>query len=144
MADVDELFTANQWIYQKLHGDTAIVALVATRIYEDGQQPEGATYPYIVFSIIPRPDTPGLGSVRLLTNPIYQIKLVTKGKPDEDANEVSAIIRRLFQVPSNETYSGFSFTSRCRWPIRMPERGRNSSEFFMHLGGQFQFHIYPL
>lgn len=144
MADANELTGANKFLYEKLHGDGTIAALVATRIYEDGNQPELGPYPLIVWSWIPAPDTPGLGSVRLLANPIAQIKLITKGLPTDGDKAVANKIDDLFQNISNEASEGISYTSRRRIPIRRPQRGNNPSEVFWHLGGQYQFRIYPL
>jgi len=144
MADVNELTGANKFVYAKAHGNATIAARVATRLYEDGNQPESGPYPLIVWSWISERDSEGLGECRLLANPVLQIKLITKGKPTADDNTVANTLDDVFQHISTEVFEGYVYTSRRRIPLRFPERSKNSSEVFFHLGGQYRMHIHPV
>lgn len=66
-----------QWMYSTLAADSALQALVGTRIY-GGIAPEGSTYPLITFNSVSGVDTTALGFHRVLTQARYDVHMADR------------------------------------------------------------------
>src|SRR5262249_44694662 len=99
---MNEIHRAQKWIVGKLSGDANVAAAVGTRIYSD-QAPEGATYPYVLFNLQSGgQDTRGVGTVRLMALPLFQIKIISKGSPTAAVRTAVDAIDDLFQRAATE------------------------------------------
>jgi hypothetical protein len=140
---MNEIHRAQKWIRGKLAGDAQITAVVGTRIFAD-QARELADFPYVLFAMqTGGQDTRGVGTVRLMSLPLFQIKVVTDGPPSADVYTVADRIDELFQNAVTEISDSFVFSSRRESPVEYPEPKRDSSEFFVHYGGSYRLYIYP-
>jgi len=70
-----ESSAAAQFIYTKLAADSALTAIVGSRIY-DQEAPQNATYPYVVFSFLSGVDLPVAGGGRLWSNMLFLVEAV--------------------------------------------------------------------
>lgn len=72
-----EPIAAAQHIYSVLAADTALTAVVSTRIYHQ-EAPQGVAYPFVVFSLLSGIDYPIAGGGRLWSNMLWLIEAVDK------------------------------------------------------------------
>ena len=137
-----EIGRAQKWIYDKLSGDTDVAEAIGTRIYAD-QAPEDAADPYIVFSLQGGFDTRGVGTVRVQTNPVFQIKVVCAGAPTDTVRLLADRIDELFQEAVTEPSEDLVFSSRREQPIHYVESQPDSASRWTHTGGLYRLVIYP-
>ena len=138
----NELLKARKWIYETLVNDAATTAIVGQRVYPNKAR-AGTTYPLIVFSHQGGPDTQGVCTVRIQANPIFQIKVICDGDPDQNARDVADRIDELFQTAVTQILDEYVFSSRRIQPIDYPEPKPNGGGHYTHLGGLFRLVIYP-
>lgn len=139
---MNEIGRAQKWIYDKLSVDPDIVGAVALRIYAN-QAPEGAPFPLILFTYQGGFDTRGNGTCRIQTNPVFQIKVVCEGSPDDAARLVADRIDALFQEAVTEISESYVFSSRRDQPIQYAEPVPDSAQILTHVGGLYRLVIYP-
>jgi hypothetical protein len=139
---MNEIGRAKKWIKSKLAADGETAGIVETRIYTN-ESPKATKYPYIFFNLQGGFDTRGAGTVRIQSNPVFQIKVITDGHPDDNDRTVADRIDELFQNAVTEISDGFVFSSRREQPIDYPDPKPDSSGFFTHLGGLYRLLIYP-
>lgn len=138
----NELTKARKWIYETLVNDAATTAIVGQRVYPNKAR-AGTAYPLIVFSHQGGPDTQGVCTVRIQANPIFQIKVICDGDPDQSARDVADRIDELFQTAVTQILDEYVFSSRRIQPIDYPEPKSNGGGHYTHLGGLFRLVIYP-
>src|SRR5687768_3435356 len=120
MGDVSEVQQAKAWIYTSLHNNGDIVAAVSTRIY-DTIVPvplPSRVYPYILFNYMGGVDIDGLGTNRIFSQPLFQVRVVTDVYPIPTA--VRTLDKRISDVLGVAVYqpSGdYFFTARREQPI---------------------------
>ena len=71
----NELPKLEKFIYQTLTSDSSLSFLVDSRVYSY-QVPRDAVFPLVQFSYLAGRDVQGLGSARLLSRPVYQVKTI--------------------------------------------------------------------
>lgn len=138
----NELLKAQKWIYDTLVNDAATTAIIGQRVYH-GVAPKGTAYPFIVFSHQGGPDTQGVCTVRIQANPVFQIKVISDGNPNQSARDVADRIDGLFQEAVTQISDGYVFSSRRTQPIDYVESKPNGGGHYTHLGGLFRLVIYP-
>lgn len=75
-----ETTAAEKWLYETLHNDATILAVVSHRIYSY-QAPQGTAFPYIVFELSDAPrDVVGVGARRIWSNLYYVVRVVWEGQ----------------------------------------------------------------
>lgn len=143
MGDVDEVEQAKAWIYTVLAANVDIAAAVGTRIYADyvPEPPANRTYPYILFDFIAGTDVDGLGTVRLLSKPLFQVRLVTDGRPTTATRKASKRISDVLGVAVHQLSGDFYFTARREQPISRPETDAGTGKKYHNLGGLFRLWI---
>lgn len=138
---MNELSRANKWIYARLSGDATITGIVSTRIYAR-KAPKDATYPLIVYNYQAGTDAQGVGTARVLTQTVFQVKVICKGKPDADVHTVADQIDELIGKGIHELQNDVRISSRRESPIEFEEDTPNSDKSFYHLGGLYRLHIH--
>lgn len=138
----NEIHRAHKWIYDKLAAAANVTAAVSTRIYRN-QAPEGAAYPFVIFNYQSGSDVRGVCARRLLTLPLFQIKVICKGHPTSAVNTAVDAIDTLFQAATAETSESYVFSSRREFPVEYVEPRRDTGEIFTHYGGAYRLVIYP-
>lgn len=144
--DANAIPKIEAWILAQLTGDSALAALVGTRIWKDFA-PIGASYaayPFVVFSM--RPGSyylQGVGECRLLTRADYLIKIVTEGYPTDA--QIVALDRfdEVIGKQSAATLGGFLFSGRGISPVNYTEPRPGTPHFYNHAGSVFQIDAYP-
>mgnify|MGYP001313714466 FL=1 len=85
---------AASWIQTTLTTDTALAALIGTRVYRD-QAPKKATYPFVVISQIDAVLVKNAFADILMDGERWQINAVDDGKLYTTVNSIAARIRTL-------------------------------------------------
>lgn len=129
-----ETLEIEKWLYETLSGDAMITAQVSTRIYSY-QAPAGAAMPFILYSFQGGSDLNSLGSVRSLSGPLYQVKVVGLGSSMAALKTVADRIDALLQ---GATKLSAQIVLRClrEQSISYPETDGDAR--FNHLGGLYR------
>jgi hypothetical protein len=138
---MNELSRANKWLYSKLAADAMISSIVGTRIYAR-KAPPNAAYPFIVFNYQAGTDSQGMGTARVLTRSLYQVKVICKNSPDENVYTVADRIDELIGQGVHELQGDMRISSRREEPLELLEDTPNSAQFYYHLGGLYRLHIH--
>jgi hypothetical protein len=143
MGDITEIQQAKKWIYDSLVANTDIAAAVSTRVYADyvPEPPANRTYPYIVFDFLGGTDRKGVGRQRLLTVPLFQVRVVTQGRPDTVARKIDKRIDDILQNAANQPSGDYYFSSEREQPVDRPETDQSSGLKYHNLGGLFRLYI---
>lgn len=143
MGDVSEIQQAKAWIYSVLSANSDIAAAVGTRIYSDyvPEPPANRTYPYILYNFMAGTDVDALGTARLLTMPLFQVRVVTDGRPNAAARKVDKRIDDVLRVAVHQSSGEFYFTARREQPIDRAELDASTGKQYGNLGGLFRLWI---
>lgn len=145
MAVLNEIPKIEEWIYSKLSASSAVTARVEARIHPY-QAPENEPHPFVLFnyqSPYNGGDQRGLGTVRILTSTIWQIKLIASGAPLAEDLAVVNAFDQLFQSAAAQTLNGYVFSSRRIEPVSYLEQVPRGAETIRHLGGLYLIQVYP-
>lgn len=89
---MNELRAASEWLFATLTEDATVASLVSARVYE-GQAPQGAAFPLLVFAFVAGQDRNAYdGSDRLAARPLYLLKAVCQGGSFENADIIAAAV----------------------------------------------------
>jgi hypothetical protein len=143
MGDVSEIQQAKAWLYDVLHDETGIEAQVGTRIYADyaPETPSDRTYPYILFNYMGGVDVDGLGTARIFSEPLFQVRVVFDSRPDDDARLLEKRIDDVLQVAMYQPSGDYYFTSRREQPIDRTEIDPSTGKRYHNLGGLYRLWI---
>lgn len=140
---MNELNAVNDWVHDGLVADTQITARVGSRAYLFAL-PQSPTYPSILYGLQAATDNQGLGTVRILTRPLFWIRLITKGHPTAADNLVAdrldeiigkAVTQRAISTASDE----YILSARRVQPIQFAERDPTvTGVFYIHTGGLYR------
>ena len=101
-----ETLVAEQWLYTVLAADTALAAVVGTRIYAY-IAPEGAAFPYVVYQNQAGRDIRGVGPLRIMANLLYVVKVVGQtnsfGALETAANRIDTVLQAASGTPTRGT-----------------------------------------
>lgn len=143
-----EISRIEAWLYARLSGDTGaggLAGLVNNRLYPY-QATQGATYPLVIYSLQAGRDVQGLGTNRVMTRPLYLVKVISKGAPNDAARNAADRIDELLNVASS-VKDGYVFSSRRVQSISYLESDTmqmaNVTANFRHVGGLFRIECYP-
>ena len=144
MGDVSEIQQAKAWIYNALHANSDIVAACSTRIYDTVVPVPLASrvYPLIVYNFMGGLDVDGLGTNRLQSQPLFQVRVVTDVYPIPTV--VRTLDKRITDVLGVAVYqlSGdWYFTARREQPIDRFEFDTATGKHYANLGGLFRLFI---
>lgn len=129
-------------IYEKLAGDTVLTAMLSggtasPSVYSD-QAPQGATEPYVVYSLASEADSYTLAS-RSWENGVYLVKAVDKSNSTTRAGSIAARIDAVL------TDGALSISGRSHLSTRRTERVRYpetvSGVVYQHAGGYFRVYV---
>lgn len=137
-----EVTEAKRWIYETLKADAQLVAVVGTRIYPD-IAPQGKPRPYLIFNFQGGVDVSGLGTARLQTNPLFQVRIVTDGAPNDAARTADARLDEVLQNSSADTSNGYMFSARREMPVDRPEFDADNNRYH-NLGGLYRLYVSKL
>jgi len=137
VGDVDEIEEAKKWIYGSLSGNSEITAVVSTRIYSD-YVPEpvaSRVFPYLLYEFLGGPDVQGLGVIRQGTNALFQIRVVTEGRPSTSTRLVAKRIDDVLRIAVYQPSGEFYFTAEREQPVSRTETDNGTGKRYHNLGG---------
>ncbi len=140
MANVSAIQQAKKWIYDALVADTALVAIVSTRIYAD-RVPLEPTWPYVLYNTMAGSDVQGVGTVRQSTTALFQVRVVTDGAPDTNARKADYRIDQVLGRAVTQLSGDYRFTSWRDGPIDRPEYDQLANKQYHNLGGLYRLWI---
>lgn len=146
---MNELPAAENWLHDKLVGDTEIVSVVNQRVYKYAL-PQSPIYPLIIYSLAVDSDFQGLGTVRILTRPLYLVKVISKGAPSSlvnlAADRIDEIVGRVVKDSFVSTAGDmFAVSSRREAAIQFMERDSSiAGNIYFHLGGLYRLEVFGL
>jgi hypothetical protein len=130
-----ETLVAEQWLYTVLSGDTALAAVVGTRIYAY-IAPEGAAMPYVVYQNQAGRDVRGVGPLRIMANLLYVVKVIgatnSFGTLEVAANRIDAVL----QAASGTNVRGTVIACVREQPFALVESLESGQ--YRHLGGIYR------
>lgn len=140
---VSELQQAKAWLYDVLHGDTAIEAALGSEIYADFNPRDLSEriFPYVIYNFLGGVDIDALGTARLLSQPLFQVRLVVEGTPNSAARTIEKLIDDVLQTAVYQQSGDYYFTSRREQPIDRAELDTSTGKRYHNLGGLYRLWI---
>lgn len=141
--DVTEIQQAKAWLYGALHARTYIASQVGTRIYDSyvPEPPVNRTYPYVLFNFMGGPDVDGLGTNRLQSQPLFQVRVVNEGRPTAVTRKLDKEIDLALQNAVYQPSGDYYFSARREQPIDRPELDSGSGKYYSNVGGLYRLYI---
>lgn len=146
---MNELPAAENWIHDKLASDSEITSVVGGRIYKYAL-PQSPIYPLIVYSLASDSDFQGLGTVRIITRPLYLIKVISRGSPSPLVNLAADRIDEIVGKTTKDTFIStagdmFAVSSRREAAVQFMERDPQvAGAIYFHLGGLYRLDVFSL
>jgi len=143
VGDIDEVEQAKKWIYDSLSGNAEITAVVSTRIYSDycPDPPASRVFPYVLYEYLGGNDVDGLGTSRILSEPLFQVRVVTEGRPTTATRRAAKRITDVLGVAVYQLSGDWYFTARREQPVNRPETDTATGKKYHNLGGLFRLYI---
>jgi hypothetical protein len=149
MNEVADLIT---FLYLRLKNDAALAALVqpdpegdGPGVYE-GAAPEGAEYPFVVFSVLVSPDINGNGALRVATRPLVRIYAVGQTESLVSLGPLANRIDALFGDQDNQArgvQGGLQVAGSHRErPFAPPPEAAEGGVIYRRLGGEYRLFVY--
>lgn len=146
---MNELPAAENWLHDKLAEDTEIASVVGARIYKYAL-PQSPIYPLVVYSLASDSDFQGLGTVRILTRPLYLVKVISRGAPSSLVNLAADRIDEIVGRTTKDTFTStagdmFAVSSRREAAVQFMERDPAvAGNIYFHLGGLYRLEVFSL
>lgn len=146
---MNELPAAENWIHDKLASDSEIASVVGGRIYKYAL-PQSPIYPLIVYSLASDSDFQGLGTVRIITRPLYLIKVISRGSPTSLVNLAADRVDEIVGKTTKDTFIStagdmFAVSSRREAAVQFMERDPVAAgTIYFHLGGLYRLDVFSL
>lgn len=137
-----EVARIESWISSTLRNDSALNTAVGGRIFSY-LAPQGATYPFVVYSFHAGRDVQGLGTSRIITRPLYLIKVITKGSSTDNSRTAADRIDELIGKAVSQVKDGYVFSARRVESISFQEEGETADVQYRHVGGLFRIEAHP-
>lgn len=134
-----ELSAVDNWAHDALAAKTTLNTLVGGQIWRRVAK-QNATFPYCLFGFQSGQDVQGLGTVRLLTRPLFFVQLIFQGSItstiETALNEMDAAMAEV----SAETSGGYVISGRRMTMIDYEERASDGKPIF-HRGGLYRLEV---
>lgn len=146
---MNELPAIENWLHDKLAASTEIAGVVVDRIYKYAL-PQSPVYPLIVYSLASDSDFQGLGTVRILTRPLYLVKVISKGSPSSLVNLAADRIDEVVGRTVRDTFTStagdmFAVSARREAAVQFMERDPAvAGAIYFHLGGLYRLEVFGL
>lgn len=146
---MNELPAIENWLHDKLVADNEVFSVVADNVYKYAL-PQRPRYPCIVYSLASAFDFQGLGAVRILTRPLYLVKVVSRGAPTTLVNLCADRVDELIGKAVRETFIStagdqFAISARRESAVQFVERDSAlEGSLYFHLGGLYRMEVFGL
>ena len=131
-----ELARVEEWLIDILAGDVTLTGLVSTRIYNQ-LAPLGVTLPFVVFNWQASRDVFGLGTLRIMMNGLYTVKVV-----DNAASGMASAVAIADQIDTLLHAADGSVAAAAILAVMRVEQINYvetvAGEHFRHLGGVYR------
>jgi hypothetical protein len=138
---MDELARAEAWLYATLSADTALAALVGTRIFAESA-PDKTVFPFVTFNWMAGHDVNIIEQFRILTHALYLVKGIDEGRSittlKSIADRIDAVLHGKEQI-----VIGDATLLMCNreQPFSMAET--TDGKEYRHRGGQYRLLMQP-
>lgn len=139
MGNVTEVQQAKKWIYDKLSANADITTAVGTSIFADSVPTPRPTR-YILYNLMAATDVDGLGTNRIITSALFQVRGVNTGTPDTTARLLDKRIDDVLQVQVSQLSGEFYYSSRRESVVDRPEYDAANVRYH-NLGGLYRVWI---
>lgn len=130
-----ETIRVDQWLYERLSGDSTLSGLVGGRIYSY-LAPQDAALPFVVFSHQAGHDVRGVGPARIMTSLVYQVKAVGQGHSFQQLKAIADRLDALLQGASGSVVDGTVLMCVREQPVEYVETDDGIQ--YRHLGGMWR------
>lgn len=140
----NEVVRIDSWISSRLLGDNGVggvATLLNNRVYAY-IAPQGAAYSLVIFSHQAGRDVQGLGTNRVITRPLYLVKVISQGAPNAAAKSAADRIDERLTVAAS-VKDGYVFSGRREQSISFVEVDDATKTQYWHVGGLWRIECYP-
>lgn len=121
---------------------TIIAAVGHQRVYNGFRAARTAVSPFVVFRFVPSADdVQGQGTVRIMSRPIYDITVCTKGAPTAGSEAMVGQFDAAISIQVTADAGSFRVSARRLNPLAYESPGATAEEFFVYRGGTYQFWV---
>lgn len=139
MTQGKEMLAAAAWLYSKLAADSALTAVVSTRIYNE-VAPQNATYPLVVYQMQSAVDLPAAGGGRILTNSQWLVRAISTAPTfGGDLATAATRIDVVLQAAEGSVTDGYVVACVRSRVFQMVES--DSGVQYRHLGGFYEIAV---
>ena len=144
----NEVVPAEKFIYARLAAESGAGDAVSNRLYGYAaaqQQGTGITYPAIVWQLqAPSEDVKAIGNVRIMSRPIYVVRVIVQASSWNTAQPIADAIDRALEgasgiVDAGEADQAEVLTVSRIGPFSLVEAV--SGVQYRHLGGQYRLFV---
>lgn len=134
-----ESLRVRTWLIALLKADATLLPLIAGRVY-GSRIPAGAIFPLIQMNMQSGRDIQGLGTNRLMSRPLFQIKVITRGGITAETEAITDRLDQILQNTSAVPHRGVVISAQREQEISYTEQ-IDSDTFFEHTGGLYRFSL---
>jgi hypothetical protein len=87
------------------------------------------------------PDVDGLGTNRLQSQPLFQVRVVNEGRPTAVTRKLDKEIDLALQNAVYQPSGDYYFSARREQPIDRPELDSGSGKYYSNVGGLYRLYI---
>lgn len=121
---------------------TLVAAVGHSRVYNAFRAARGAVSPFVVFRFAPaRDDVQGQGTTRIMSRPVYDILVCTKGGPTTASETMVGQVDSAASIQVTADAGSFRVSSRRLVPLTYESQGATAEEFYVYRGGTYQFWV---
>lgn len=140
----NELQGFAKFLRDTLVNDAGVAALVGARVYED-KAPQGATFPYLIFSLNRARDLGAIGQQgRIHVRPAYLVRGTVQDESYADADAIAAAVDTALEgAKGTSTVGGSTYQIRGVFhtaPVRYPET--TDGVQYRHSGGIYEAFVH--
>lgn len=107
-----EITTVERWLRATLTGDLTLAALVGDRVFST-IAPRDAAHPLIVYSFQAGLDTIGVGTARIMSRPLFTIRVVAPSGSFADLEDAARRVDELLHGALDRPVAGSGLVLSC-------------------------------
>jgi hypothetical protein len=145
---MNELEVAENWIRDVMVADGTFQGIVSGRWWKYVAKPGAIDAGiYGLYGLQSPEDFQGLGTVRLLTRPVYWARVIKRGFPDTDmkiaANRLDEVLGKTVRaiVQDHNGATNYMISSRRIQPISFVEDSGDPTKPIFHVGGFYRLEM---
>jgi hypothetical protein len=134
---MSEPWVVDRWLYQTLHGDTTLMALISG-VFAD-VAPPATVSPFLVYSLQDAIDVGTVNGLRIWTRATYQVRIVTDSESYGAIATAAGRVDTLLHRASGTVTGGVVISCVRVEPFRYTELV--SGKMYRHLGGFYEIQV---